>query len=96
MSGGGQGGDNKDEKDKKVWKQDRIDFFVLTIPSTEGQAQVRATSTTNNQNRPEEAQGSWSECISKATRRIPYLPMQAKISPDATNSRSPPPGRRIC
>jgi hypothetical protein len=48
MGGAGQGGDNKDEKDKKVWKQDRINLMVLTFPSTEGQAQVRASATTNN------------------------------------------------
>jgi hypothetical protein len=96
MGGGGPGGDNKDEKDKKVWMQSRIDFLVLIAPSTEGQAQVRATSTTNNQNRPKEAQGSWSQCISKAARRLPYLAMQVKISPNATNPRSSPARRRIC
>jgi hypothetical protein len=96
MGGAGQGGDNKDEKDKKVCKQSRIDLVILISSSTEGQAQVRATSTTNNQNRPQEAQASWSECIRKATRRLSYLSMQTKIPPDATNPRSSPARRRIC
>jgi hypothetical protein len=56
MGGGGQGGDNKDEKDKKVQKHYRINsFFLLTTSLIEGQAQVRAPSTTNNENRPKEA-----------------------------------------
>jgi hypothetical protein len=32
----GQGGDNKDEKDKKVGKQDYTNLMVLTFLSTEG------------------------------------------------------------
>jgi hypothetical protein len=42
----------------------------------EGEAQVRTTSTTYDQNRTQEAQGGGPKCCSEATCHLSYLSMQ--------------------
>merc|ERR1711939_772129 len=49
----------------------------------EGEAQVRASATTNHQNRTEKAQASRTKCRGEATYNLSYRSMQTTVSEDA-------------
>lgn len=75
--GGGPGGDGRDDKDKKVWipLMPLPDELCLTSYPAEGQAQIRAPSTTYHSHRKEEAQGRGSQHGLQATRHLSHVEM---------------------
>jgi hypothetical protein len=56
---------------------------LILIYPIEGEAQVRASTTTDHPNRTEKAQASRTKCRGEATSNLSYSSMQTTVSEDA-------------